>query len=106
MLALVLGLLSEGRKVSILGLSYKPGTDIVEEAAGLVLAQNLIDCGSEVRVYDPKALEHAKKVLGGDLCYATSLTECIDGADIIVITTPWPEFKKLPDHEIFNSGKY
>ncbi|MHC4456534.1 MAG: UDP binding domain-containing protein [Planctomycetota bacterium] len=52
------------KKLAILGLSYKPGTHIVEESQSIMLAQKLVEEGYEVSVHDPKAIDTAKDILG------------------------------------------
>jgi len=81
-------------KVGILGLAYKPDTDVVEEAQGLLLAQALTEDGVSVIAYDPAAMENAMKVLQ-NISFASSAEECIQQADVVVVTTPWDEFKKI-----------
>ena len=88
--------LPEGGTVAVLGLSYKPSTDVSEEAAGLHLAGALAASGMAVTVFDPAASAGARRVLGGSVTYAPSAEECIAGADVIVLTTPWPELVALP----------
>ncbi len=87
--------LPESGRVAILGLAYKPHTDVVEESQGVGLARLLADEGIATSVYDPAAMENARKILGPTVTFAPSLEQCIGEADVIVITTPWPEFKHL-----------
>ncbi len=81
--------------VGILGLTYKPNTDVVEEAQGLLLAQSLLAEGVSVAVYDPAGMANAQKVLGGSAVFAGSVEDCLRGADVVVIATPWEEFKSI-----------
>lgn len=81
--------------VAILGLAYKPNTDVVTESPGLALAQGLFQRGIAVRMYDPVALESAREALHGQGEYATSVAECCRGASLIAIMTPCREFKAL-----------
>lgn len=83
-------------KVGVLGLSYKPDTDVVEESPGVFLAESLIKDGRTVIVYDPAALDNARKVLKDQVIYANSLDECVGLSEVMVITTPWKEFCRLP----------
>jgi len=92
--ALVKGKLPSDGTVGILGLSYKPNTDVVEEAQGLLLAQKLLTEGVQVVVYDPAAMERARNSLK-EAKFAKSAEECIKEADIIVITTPWEVFRSI-----------
>jgi UDPglucose 6-dehydrogenase len=84
-----------GGCVGILGLSYKPNTDVVDESPGLDLARRLIGDGVEVVAYDPAAMENARRALGGALTCASSARECARRADVLVVITPWEEFKQL-----------
>lgn len=81
--------------VAILGLAYKPDTDVVTESPGLALAQGLLARGIAIRLYDPVALESARMALDGKGEYATSVSECCRGAGLIAIMTPCREFKAL-----------
>jgi UDPglucose 6-dehydrogenase len=91
--------LPEGGTVGVLGLSYKPGTSVIEESQGLLLAQHLAGRGVAVVVYDPAAMENARRALDGRVTFAATLEECAGKAHVLAITTPWEEFKSLsPQH--------
>ena len=81
--------------VGILGLSYKPDTSVIEESQGVALAKSLTDSGYPVVIYDPLALGSARAVLGDRVRAADSAEACVRAADVVVITTPWPEFREL-----------
>jgi len=81
--------------VGILGLSYKPGTNVVDASQGVLLAEALATDGSPVVVYDPMAMGEAKKILGEAVEYADSAKSCIKRASLLVLTTPWKEFECL-----------
>jgi len=78
-----------------LGVSFKPETDDIREASGLVVIHGLLREGAEVTVYDPKAMQNARNVLGEKVRYAQSALECIEGADCCIVATEWDEFRKL-----------
>jgi UDPglucose 6-dehydrogenase len=84
-----------GTKVGILGLSYKPNTNVVEQSQALLLAQRLGEEGDDVMVYDPAAVESARPILKDSVRYARSAEELVRKSDFIVLATPWPEFQKL-----------
>jgi UDPglucose 6-dehydrogenase len=88
--------LSPGRKVSVLGLSYKPDTNVIEESQGIALAARLADHGYEVTIYDPMALAAATAVLGAKAIAADSAEACVRAADLLLVTTAWPEFRDIP----------
>lgn len=78
--------------VGILGLSYKPETDVIEKSQSVEVAKILSEKGIKVLVYDPAAMENVKKVLGDKVTYASSVKECIQDSDILTIAVPWAEF--------------
>jgi len=82
--------------VGVLGLTYKVGTDVVEESFGLLLVRELSAAGIPVIVYDPMAdLECAANGLG-DVRVARNTEECISNSGVVVLATPWPEFGQVP----------
>jgi UDPglucose 6-dehydrogenase len=89
--------LRDGDAVGVLGLSYKPGTPVVEESAGVALAGLLAETGAhEVHVFDPVATEAAVERLGTRVRTCRSLVELVERSDVVVITTPWRDFASLP----------
>lgn len=90
----------KGCKVSVLGLSYKPGTHIIEESQSIMLVQELVEAGWKVSVYDPKAMGSCKEVFGDKVKYADDALECVDEADVVVLMTSWPEFADLDHNEL------
>jgi len=92
---LILSKLPQGGTVGILGLSYKPDTDVIEESQGLALAKHLLVAGVRIAVHDPAAMENAKRHLIGDVLFARNPRHCAGLADVLVITTPWPEYGSL-----------
>ena len=91
--------LPQGGTVAILGLSYKPNTEVIEESQGVALAKFLAERGKRVVVYDPAAMENAKNALPPSVTFAASMAECAHQADVLAILTPWAEFRALrPDH--------
>jgi UDPglucose 6-dehydrogenase len=87
--------LPPGAHVGVLGLSYKPDTEVIEESQGLKLAQTLLEEGLDVVVYDPAALEAAQLILGDRPRYAGSAEDCIRQSDVVVLATPWGEFSRI-----------
>lgn len=79
--------------VAVLGLSYKPNTEIVEASQALEIAKKLSGLGYEVKVYDPQAMNEAKLVLGDSVVYCNSLQQCVENTDLCVVATPWKEFE-------------
>jgi UDPglucose 6-dehydrogenase len=88
--------LNGGNAVGVLGLSYKPDTGVIEESPGVALAALLAREGYDVNVYDPVALDAALRALPEDAYGCSSAAELLGRSDVVVITTPWPEFADLP----------
>ncbi len=102
----VMSRLPEGGRVGILGLSYKPNTDVVEESQGVDLARHLLSRGISVILYDPAAMDNARAVLSDNAVFASSAEECARQADVVVLTTPWDEFRDLsPAHLNYSNGR-
>ena len=89
----------EGKKVAIWGLSFKPETDDIREAPSLVLINNLLEHKCTVSVYDPVAMEEAKKVLGNSVKFAKDIYDSVLDAEAIFHVTEWKEFR-LPNWEV------
>lgn len=88
-------LIHPGMRLGILGLSYKPNTNVIEASQGFALAQAFAENGNVVAVYDPLAMGNARSVLQDKVQYMRSAVECIQNADLVVITTPADEFRVL-----------
>jgi UDPglucose 6-dehydrogenase len=83
-----------GKKIALLGLSFKPDTDDMREASSLVLAARLQGEGAEVRGYDPVAERRARDLLPS-VELRDSPADALDGADAAVLVTEWPQFAEL-----------
>ena len=92
---LVVNKVPEKVRVGILGLAYKPNSDVIEESQGMFLARTLIKAGKKVIVYDPVAIQNAKRVLLEKVSYADSTIQCVGQSDVVIVMTPWEEFRHL-----------
>ena len=81
-----------GKRIALLGLAFKPGTDDMREAPSLVLAGRLLSEGAEVTAWDPIA-DGAAHLHGVEI--AGSALDALAGADAAVIVTEWPEIREL-----------
>jgi UDPglucose 6-dehydrogenase len=86
-----------GKKVALLGLAFKAGTDDMREAPSLVLASRLLAEGAEVRAWDPVA-RPGELMKGAVMC--DTVLEAVTGADAAVIVTEWEELRGLASPEI------
>ena len=84
-----------GKTIAVLGLSFKPNTDDLREAPAVKLINMLLEAGAEVHAYDPVAMENAKRTFGDRVLFYDDSYSAVTGADALVITTEWNEFRVL-----------
>ncbi len=84
----------EGRRIAVLGLTFKPNTDDMRESPSLVIVPALQAEGAEVRAYDPKGMPEARRLLPG-VVFGEGPYQVLEGADALVLLTEWPEFRGL-----------
>jgi len=84
----------EGKTVAVLGLTFKPNTDDMREAASVTILPDLQKRGIKIRAHDPEGMDEAKKQMP-DLDYRNDPYEAIDGADALVILTEWNSYRSL-----------
>ncbi len=95
--ALIVGGMSEdarGKRVALLGLTFKPNTDDMRDAPSLAIAQTLVDAGVEVTAYDPEGMELAGPMMP-HVAMKKDAYSAIAGADAVVIVTEWDAFRAL-----------
>jgi len=83
-----------GKRIGVLGLSFKPETDDMRESPAIEIINTIIKLGGSVKAFDPVAMEEAKHYLNG-IEYATDEYDAIDGADALLIITEWNQFRAL-----------
>jgi UDPglucose 6-dehydrogenase len=89
----------KGKVIAVWGLSFKPKTDDIRESSAIFLIRKLLKEDVQIRVYDPAAIEEARKELGSDnIHYAKDPYEAIEEADALALMTEWTEFH-LPDFD-------
>ena len=83
-----------GRKIGVLGLTFKPNTDDMRDAPSIAIVTALQDAGAEIFAHDPEGVEQAKLVLE-NVTYVDSPYQAAEGADALVIVTEWDAFRAL-----------
>lgn len=83
-----------GKRIGLLGLSFKPNTDDMRDAPAVDIANSLIAQGSVVRAYDPVAMDVARPLLP-EVEMAEDPYILAEGCDALVVVTEWNEFKHL-----------
>ena len=82
-----------GKRVALWGLAFKPETDDMREAPSLVVIEKLLDCGAEVVVYDPVAMDECRRRLGESVKYARDMYDAVNEADALALLTEWKQFR-------------
>ena len=85
---------ARGKKVALLGLTFKPNTDDMRDAPSIAIAQALADAGVAVSAYDPEGMELAKPLMPA-VAMQPNAYAAIEGADATVIVTEWDAFRAL-----------
>lgn len=85
----------KGKRIAILGLSFKPNTDDMREARSILIINQLLKEGANITAYDPAAIPNARTIFKNKIEYASSTIECLKKADCCILATEWDEFKKL-----------
>ncbi|MGD8228593.1 MAG: UDP-glucose/GDP-mannose dehydrogenase family protein [Desulfobacteraceae bacterium] len=84
----------KGKRLGVLGLTFKPNTDDIRESPAVKIVKGLVDKGASVVAFDPAGMEAAKKVLK-EVVFAKDMYDVAEDADALVLTTEWNEFRFL-----------
>jgi UDPglucose 6-dehydrogenase len=95
-----------GKRLGVLGLAFKGGTDDIRESPAILLVQSLVQEGCVVAAYDPAAMERAREVLRSNVKFVGSPYEAAAGADALLILTEWEEFATLDLPQINSKLRY
>jgi UDPglucose 6-dehydrogenase len=85
-----------GRRIAVLGMAFKPGTDDIRESPALPVTAKLLEERAIVTSYDPIARHEAEKVFGAAVEFRDDLAAAVDSAEAILVMTRWPQFDALP----------
>lgn len=83
-----------GKKIGVLGLSFKPETDDMRESPAIEIIKQLVKKGASIKAFDPVAMKEAKECLP-EIEYAENEYDAIEGADALLIITEWNQFRAL-----------
>jgi len=87
-----------GRRVTVLGAAFKQNSDDVRDSPALAVAGQLSLAGADVRVYDPEAMDNARRVFP-TLDYAASLDDALTDAELVILATEWKQFREIDPSE-------
>lgn len=85
----------KGKRIAVLGLAFKEGTDDVRESPAVPIVKALVDEEASIHAYDPQARENAVKIFGDSIIYCPSIKDAIKDASLALILTEWKEFKNI-----------
>ena len=89
-----------GRKITILGTSFKPDTDDIRDSVSIKLIELLLKYQAKINIHDPKAIENTKKVFGKKVSYFDSIKDALRDSECMVIMTSWKEYSKISNEHI------
>jgi UDPglucose 6-dehydrogenase len=95
-----------GKRLGVLGLAFKGGTDDIRESPAILLVQALLQEGCRIAAYDPAAAERAREVLNSSTEFVSNPYEAANGADALLILTEWEEFAALDLDRLYKQMKY
>jgi UDPglucose 6-dehydrogenase len=95
-----------GKRLGVLGLAFKGGTDDIRESPAILLVKSLLQKGCHIAAYDPAAGERAREVLSSKVEFTRSPYEVARDADALLILTEWDEFRALDLDRLYRELKY
>ncbi len=95
-----------GKRLGVLGLAFKGGTDDIRESPAMLLVQELLREGCHICAYDPAAMDRAREILTSGVEFACDAYETAAGADALLILTEWEEFAALDLDRLRSLVKY
>jgi len=90
----------QGKKITVLGVAFKPNTDDVRDSMGIELVRKLVKLGANVTIHDPKALDNTRKIFHGNAKYTTTISSALKNCQCAIIMTQWKEYEKINNKTI------
>ena len=95
----------KGKKITVLGVAFKPNTDDVRDSTSIELIRRLMKSGAIVTIHDPKALDNARKIFHDNTKYAKSILSALKNSQCTVIMTKWKEYERINNKTIKHMDK-
>ena len=95
----------KGKKLTILGVAFKPGTDDIRDSVGIELVKRLLKFGAKITIHDPKALENARTVFHEKAEYVKSITSALKDCQCAIIMTQWKDYERINNKTIKHMAK-
>ncbi|MGY5148962.1 MAG: UDP-glucose dehydrogenase family protein [Candidatus Nitrosopumilus sp. bin_68KS] len=94
-----------GKKISVLGLAFKPKTDDIRDSISLIIIEKLLKKHAKITVHDPMAIENVKKKFKNKIEYTKTISDALKDSYCGIIMTAWPEYSKINNKNIKNMKK-
>ena len=95
----------KGKKLTILGVAFKPGTDDIRDSVGIELAKRLLKLEAKITIHDPKALENARKIFHNNTKYVKSISSALKDCQCAIIMTQWKDYERINNKTIKHMAK-
>ena len=90
----------DGKKICILGLTFKSDTDDMRESPSIDIINSLVESGADINAHDPEGICEAKKIFKNRIKYFSKITDAATNCDACIILTDWIQYKKADFSEI------
>jgi len=90
----------KGKRITILGLSFKEDSDDIRDSVSINLIRRLLKYKTKIIVHDPMAIKNTKAIIGDKISYAKSISEALKKSECVVIMTPWKQYTKLNNKDL------
>jgi len=94
-----------GKKLTILGVAFKPNTDDIRDSVGIELVSRLLKLGAKITMHDPKALENARKIFHDNAKYVKSVPSALKDCQCAIIMTQWKDYERINNKTIKHMAK-
>ena len=94
-----------GKKLTILGVAFKPGTDDIRGSVSIDLVKRLLKLGAKITIHDPKALENARKIFHDNTKYVKSVPSALKDCQCAIIMTQWKDYERINNKIIKQMAK-
>ena len=94
-----------GKKLTILGVAFKPDTDDIRNSVSIDLVKRLLKLGAKITIHDPKALENARKIFHDNTKYVKSVPSALKDCQCAIIMTQWKDYEKINNKTIKQMAK-
>ena len=94
-----------GKKITILGIAFKPETDDIRDSVSIGLTKRLLKLGAKITIHDPKALENARKIFRDNVKYVKSIPSALKDCQCAIIMTQWKDYESIDNKTIKRMAK-